>query len=165
MTWLDYAVFGVLAVSIGWGAWRGMVREIFSILGFVIAFLAASLFAGPLAAHMPEAIPAGAPQVFAAYVVVFIAVLVVSTLLGLLLSRLVRLVGLGGLDALLGALFGTARGALVVLAVAVLAGLTSAPRQPFWRDSICGAPLKAAALALRPWLPATLAERLRYDET
>jgi membrane protein required for colicin V production len=61
-------------------------------------------------------------------------------------------------------MFGTARGALIVLVIALLAGLTSAPRQAFWRDSVCGAPLRAAALALRPWLPATLAERLRYDE-
>jgi membrane protein required for colicin V production len=164
VTWLDYAVFGVLAISIGWGAWRGLVREIISILGWVIAFLAAGLLAGPLAVHMPDLIPEGAPRVLAAYVSVFLSVLVITTLLGLLLSRLVKLVGLGGLDALLGAMFGTARGALIVLALAILAGLTSAPRQQFWRDSVCAAPLRAAALAIRPWLPATLAERLRYDE-
>ena len=49
MTWLDYAVIGVLALSIAWGAWRGLVREIMSLAGWVIAFLAANLFAAPLA--------------------------------------------------------------------------------------------------------------------
>lgn len=163
MTWLDYAVFGVLAVSVAWGAWRGLVREIISILGWVIAFLAANLLAGPLGEHLPQSIPTAQLRVLAAFVAIFVAVLVVTTLLGLVLSRLVKLVGLGGLDGVLGALFGAARGLLIVLAAALLAGLTSAPRQQFWRDSVTGAPLKAAVLALKPWLPATLAERLRYD--
>ena len=48
MTWLDYAVIGVFAISLVVGAWRGLVREVVSILGWIIAFLAANLFAGPL---------------------------------------------------------------------------------------------------------------------
>ena len=31
MTWLDYAVIGVLAVSVAWGIWRGLVREVVSL--------------------------------------------------------------------------------------------------------------------------------------
>jgi membrane protein required for colicin V production len=89
--------------------------------------------------------------------------LIVTSLAGLLLSKIVKAVGLGGVDRLLGALFGVARGLLIVLAAAVLAGLTSAPRQPFWKDS-ASAPLLARAVgALKPLLPQTLTERLRYD--
>jgi membrane protein required for colicin V production len=72
-------------------------------------------------------------------------------------------VGLAGLDRALGALFGVARGALVILAATLLAGLSSLPREPAWRDSLCGAPLAQAALALKPWLPQSFAARLRYD--
>ena len=71
--------------------------------------------------------------------------------------------GLGGVDRSLGALFGAARGVLIVLVVALLAGLTSAPRQPFWRDSASGPFLVQAAKTLKPLLPQTFAERLRYD--
>jgi membrane protein required for colicin V production len=52
---------------------------------------------------------------------------------------------------------------LIVLAAGVVAGLTSAPRQPYWRDSASGPLLAQAALALKPLLPQTLAERMRYD--
>jgi len=45
----------------------------------------------------------------------------------------------------------------------LLAGLTSAPRQPYWRDSASGPLLTQAAGVLKPLLPQTLAERLRYD--
>jgi membrane protein required for colicin V production len=163
MTWLDYAVIGVFAVSLTVGAWRGLVREVVSILGWVIAFLSANLFAGPLGAAMPQAIPTPELRVAAAFVAVFAGALLVTTLAGLLISKIVNAVGLGGLDRLLGALFGLARGALIVLAAILLAGLTSAPRQTFWSDSACGALLTRAALAFKPLLPQTFAERLRYS--
>ncbi len=163
MTWLDYAVIGVFAVSLAVGAWRGLVREVLSILGWIIAFLAANLLAGPLGSEMPQAIPTPELRVAAAYVAVFAASLIVTALVGLLLSKIVKAVGLGGVDRLLGALFGTARGVLIVLVAGLLAGLSSAPRQPFWRDSVSGPWLVQAAQALKPLLPQTFAERLRYD--
>jgi membrane protein required for colicin V production len=70
---------------------------------------------------------------------------------------------LGGLDRVLGAVFGAARGLLIVLAAALLAGLTSAPRQAFWRDSVSGPLLARGVVAIKPLLPQTLTERLRYD--
>lgn len=163
MTWLDYAVLGVLGASIAWGVWRGLVREIVSLLGWLVAFLAASLFAGPLSVHLPDAIPTPELRAIAAFAGIFVAALVVTSLLGLVLSHMVKAVGLGGLDRLLGAFFGAARGALLVLALALVAGLTSAPRQPWWKDSVCGPPLAAAAVAASAWLPPAFASRLRYD--
>ena len=112
---------------------------------------------------MPEAIPSPELRVAAAYVAVFIVSLILTSLAGLILSKVVKAVGLGGIDRLLGALFGAARGVLILLAVALLAGLTSAPTQPYWRDSTSGPLLAQAAIALKPLLPQTLAERLRYD--
>jgi membrane protein required for colicin V production len=163
MSWLDYAVLGVFAVSLALGAWRGLVREVVSILGWVIAFLAANLFAGPLGPAMPQAIPSPELRVAAAYVAVFLGALIVTSLAGLLLSKIVKGIGLGGLDRLLGAAFGAARGVLIVLAAALLAGLTSAPRQAFWRDSASGPMLARGVNAIKPLLPQTLTERLRYD--
>jgi membrane protein required for colicin V production len=163
MNWLDYAVIGVFAASFALGAWRGLVREVISILGWVIAFLAANLLAGPLSAAMPQAIPTPELRVAAAFLAVFAGSLIVTSLVGLLLSKIVNAIGLGGLDRFLGAIFGAARGVLIVLAAALLAGLTSAPRQPFWTGSVSGALLVQAALAFKPLLPQTFAGRLRYD--
>jgi len=163
MTWLDYAVIGVFAASLFVGAWRGLVREVLSILGWVIAFLAANLLAGPLGPLMPQAIPSPELRVAAAYVAIFVGSLIVTTLLALLISKIVNATGLGGVDRMLGALFGVARGVLIVMAAVLLAGLTSAPKQPFWRDSAGGPFLVRAAQMLKPLLPQTFSERLRYD--
>lgn len=163
MTWLDYAVLGVLLVCILWGLWRGLVREVVSILGWVIAFLAANLFAAPLGQVLPEHIPTPELRLAVAFLAVFVASLAVTTLLGLVLSKLVRAIGLESLDRVLGAAFGVAKAGLILVAVALLFGLTSAPRQNFWRDSVSGAPLASVALSFKPLLPPAFAERLRYD--
>ena len=163
MTWLDYAIAGVFAASLVVGAWRGLVREVLSILGWIIAFLAASLLAGPLGPAMPEAIPSPELRVAAAYVAVFAGAVMATALMAMLLSKIVKAAGLGGVDRLLGTLFGAARGLLIVVVATLLAGLTSAPRQPFWRDSASGPLLVQAVQALKPLLPQTLAERLRYS--
>jgi membrane protein required for colicin V production len=162
MTWVDYAVIAVMAVSILWGAYRGIIREVVSLGAWVIAFLAANLFAGPFAQYAPQSIERPELRVLAAFVAVFLAALIVTTLAGLILSRIAKAVGLGGVDRTLGALFGVARGALIVLALALLAGLTRLPEDSAWRNSLSGPRMARAALALKPWLPPTFADRLRY---
>ena len=163
MTWLDYAVLGVMAVSTVWGVWRGLVREVISLAGWVMAFLAANLFAGPLAEALPQSIPRPELRMLVAFVAIFIVTLTLMTLAALLLSKMLKAVGLGGLDRTLGGIFGVARGLLIVMAFALLAGLTSLPLRPVWKESATGPILGRAALVLKPWLPPALTERLRYD--
>src|SRR5258706_14642283 len=105
MTWLDYAVFGVCAISLLLGAWRGLVRELISILGWVIAFLAANLLAGPLGPGMPQAIPSPQLRVAAALLAVFAPSLIVTPLPRLLLSKNVKAGGPRGPDRRLGSGF------------------------------------------------------------
>jgi membrane protein required for colicin V production len=163
MTWLDYAVVGVTGLSIAWGVWRGLVREVMSLAGWVIAFLAANLFAAPLAEHLPASISRPELRSLAAFVAIFVVTLAVTSIAAILLSRIIQAAGLGGLARLLGALFGLLRGLVIVLAFALAAGLTPLPRQGAWRDSASGTSLAGAALALKSWLPPAFAERLRYD--
>ncbi len=162
MTSLDYAVLGVTGISVAWGIWRGLVREVVSLAAWVIAFLAANLFAGPLGEALPQSIPRPELRVLIAFVAIFLVALTITTLAGLLLSRLVRAAGLTGLDRTLGALFGVARALVIMVAFALVAGLTRLPSQPIWKESLSAGPLVRAALALKPWLPPAFADRLRY---
>lgn len=162
MTWLDYAVLGVMGISVAWGVWRGLVREVMSLAGWVIAFLAANLFAAPLAETLPRSISPPELRVLVAFAGVFILTLAVTSLAGLLLAKMIKAVGLGSLDRTLGSLFGVARGGVIVLAFALLAGLTRLPLDPIWTESVSGPWLGRAALALKPWLPPAFGDRLRY---
>ena len=162
MTWLDYAALAILVASVLWGIWRGLVREVISIGAWVLAFLGANLFAGPLGDALPKALPTPEIRVAVAFVAVFIAILAVCALLSRLLSKLVHGAGLGELDRSLGGVFGVARALLILLAFALVAGLTALPRQPVWRNSISGPLLAQAVLAIKPWVPPSFGLRLRY---
>ena len=162
MTWLDYAVLVVLAASILWGVWRGLVNEVVSVASWVLAFLAANMFAGPLGEAMPQSWVTPEVRVLVGFVVVFLVTLIACTVVGHLLSKVMKIAGLGPLDRVLGGVFGFARALVILLAFALLAGLTALPRQPVWRNSVSGETLAKGALAVRPWLPKSFADRLRY---
>ncbi|HZM33188.1 MAG TPA: CvpA family protein [Burkholderiales bacterium] len=162
MSSLDIAIAGVLALSVAWGVWRGFVRELISLAGWVLAFLAANAAAGPLGDALPTSLTSPELRVLLAYLVVFVFTLSIATIVGLLLSRVIKAYGLGGLDRTLGGLFGLARGVVVLLALTVLAGLTTLPRQALWRTSVGAGMLERTVVQLKPWLPPRLGDRLRY---
>jgi membrane protein required for colicin V production len=162
MTWLDYGVIAVLLLSIVWGSWRGFVHEVLSLAGWIMAFLAANLLAAPLS----ESFPANMRpefRVVGAFVLVFIAVLILTTLLTALITKFVRVSVLQSLDRWLGALFGLVRGLLVIVAIAIVAGLTAAPSTAVWKNSATGYSLAQTVIQLKPWLPPALASRLKYN--
>lgn len=162
MTWLDYALLGVTVVSVAWGVWRGFVREAISLAGWVIAFVVANMLAAQAGEMLPESLGRAELRVLAAFVAIFLASLALTTLAGLLLSKALKAAGLSGLDRTLGGIFGLARALVLAVAFALVAGLTTLPGQPLWKDSVSGPYLAQAALAARGWLPPAFASRLRY---
>lgn len=161
MAWFDYGVLTVLGLSLVLGAFRGILREIVSLAGWIAAFVLATAFSGIVAVRMPESLGPLLSGLLA-FVLIFIGALVVSGFVGFVLARLARAAGLGLTDRLLGATFGVVRGVAIVLLVVVLAGLTPLPRESFWRQAVLSGPFETVALALRPQLPAGLAQRLKY---
>jgi membrane protein required for colicin V production len=162
MTWLDYAVIAVLLISIVWGAWRGLVHEMLSLAGWIMAFLAGNLFAAPLAEMFPAAVRPEL-RVVIAFVLIFVGTLVVAALLSALLTKFLKVSVLHSLNRSLGALFGLLRGLLIIVALAMVAGLTSLPRKPDWTNSASGYSLAQTVIQLKPWLPPALAQRLKYN--
>lgn len=160
MSGFDFAVAGILLVSLLLGLWRGLVYEVLSLLGWPVAFVLSRLFVDSVAPMMPgtqETI-----RITLAYAAVFVAALIVWGVLAWLLARLVKAVGLGGLDRMLGGLFGLLRGGLVVLVLVWLAGLTDIPEQPFWRSAQTSKTAEDVALLAKAWLPDNIARRIRY---
>jgi len=161
MTWFDYAALAVVSVSVVLAVWRGVVREIMALAGWVTAFIVSSLFAQELARWLPVSMSPMLRSV-SAYLVIFLAVLLLSGLAGMLLAKLFHAAGLGIADRAVGALFGLARGLLIVFVAVMMAGLTTLPKEPFWRDAALSGPLETAVLAAKPALPKDFAQRIRY---
>lgn len=162
MTGFDYAVLAIVGISVLLSIVHGFVRELLALASWIVAFLAAQNYAADVAPLLPAAMASGSLRLLAAFMAIFLTVLLAMTLVAMLVSRLFRSAGLGLADRALGAVFGLVRGFAIVMVVVLLAGLTALPRQPVWRDAMLSAPLEALANAVKVWLPYGLSQHIKY---
>ena len=160
MNGLDFAVIGILLLSMLLGLWRGLISEVLSLAGWPIAIVLSKLSAGSIAPLLP--IEHEEVRIAAAYVLVFIAALVACGVLARLIARMLKAIGSDWTDRMMGGVFGVLRGGLVVLVLVWLAGLTHVPEQKFWRGSLTGRSLEDVALLTKSWLPDNIAQRIHY---
>jgi len=163
MTIFDYAVLVIIGLSIILSVMRGLVAEVLSIAGWVAAFFVAKTYTSEMLPMMPLDIPTESLRVLAAFLVLFLATLLVATLLAIALSAILKKIGLGWLNRLLGALFGIVRGLLIVCIIVFLAGLTDIPKDARWRNAMFSAPIEAMVINMLPWLPESIAKHVKYD--
>jgi membrane protein required for colicin V production len=154
--WVDGAMLGVLGLSLVVGALRGLVFEVLSLLGWLVAFFAAQWLAPLLAPHLPAGSPGSVLNRATSFALAFIATLIVWSLLSRLLRSLVRATPLAALDRVLGAAFGLLRGGIVLLAVVWLVASTPARASTAWQASAGADWLESMLRGLRPLLPTNL---------
>ena len=163
MTGFDYVVSAIVLASVLLGAWRGVVGEIIALAAWVLAFFASKWWGSEVAqVFFSGMIADPAIRLVAGWVAVFVGVLVLMALLRLAVRGLLKALGLSLSDRLLGILFGLARGLIIVLALVALGGMTSIPKEKWWRDAYFSAPLETAVLAGMPWLPPEVSKRIRF---
>ena len=162
MTWIDYAVLAIIGVSVLLSVIHGFVRELMSLTGWIAAFFVAQYFAADVAAFLPAAVPHETLRVLVAFLAVFVMVLIASILLAIVLSGLIKRAGLAPADRALGAVFGFVRGVAIVVIATLVAGLTSLPSTPAWRQSFSAGPLEMLARTIQGWLPYDLSKHIHY---
>lgn len=163
MSWPDYAIIAVVAVSILVGALRGFIKEVFSLVVWAAAFLVAYHFSGDVADLMADAIALPSARTAMGFAGLFIAVLLVGGLANYLLGKLVQSTGLSGTDRLLGGVFGAARGLALVVAVLLVSGFTPIPADPWWKESATIQRLMPLVDWCATWLPETVSEHLDFE--
>ena len=162
MTLFDYLVIFVLITSIIISTMRGLVREMFSLASWIIAFIAANAYSATVARWLPEVVPGQVVRLILAFIALFIGVRILMGLLTMALDALVQAGGLSLVDRGLGGLFGLGRGLVIVLTAVILCGMTSIPRQPFWRDALLSPLAETGARTVKPFLPAALAQHVNF---
>lgn len=160
MAALDWIFMGVLVASMLIGAWRGLVFEVLSWFGWVVSFFVAQWFAQDVAAWLPMGESAGALRYAAGFVIVFIAAVFACGFLTSLAKKLIEAIGLRPADRALGAIFGVLRGVVLLLAVAVVAGLTPVGGAPWWQESQAAPVLAEVLKGLKPALPEEFSRHL-----
>jgi membrane protein required for colicin V production len=159
MNAVDGVLIGLMFLSGTLGFWRGVVKEFFALLAWVLGFVVCSQYAFEWSRELPLPVWAQAMREAVAWVLIFLLVMLAMALMGSMLKRLLSLAGLGLADRLLGTVFGLARAAIMWLAIAVLVGLTPWRHAEVWVDSQVAQSVHQLLVYLKPVLPAPL-ERL-----
>lgn len=162
MTNFDYGVLLILGASVVIGLFRGLVKEVLSLVAYVAAFVAAVSY-GPLAYEWLAAyIENSGLRAVTAYAGMFVAVLLAVGLVNVALGLLLKATGLSLADRGLGAVFGLVRGVVIVLVLVVAAGFTPLPKEPWWTDAVLSPYAEEGARAVKPYLPEQFADWIRY---
>lgn len=118
MNAVDIAIVVVLAVLLLKGLWLGLIHELCGLAGLGLGAILAVRYHAALA----ETLPAWASlppwlATAACFAALFLVTLICFVLLGVVLSRFLKLMFLGGFNRVLGGLFGLIQGVLLLALV------------------------------------------------
>jgi membrane protein required for colicin V production len=157
--WVDLILAAVMLVSAAIGVWRGLVFEVLSLLGWVVAYVAAQMVAPIVSPMLPMA--PGTPLNYAvAFGLCFIIAMIVWTLLVKLVRTVLHATPLQVVDRVLGAGFGALRGGVILLVIATVVLLTPLAKSAAWQQSSGALWLQAGLDVLKPMLPDALGRHL-----
>ncbi len=126
LNWLDYVLLLILAGSVISSFWNGFTREIIGLVSTILAIVLGLWFYGLAGAFLLPFVSAPAVAHFCGFLIVFIGVQLLGSLVAWIVRKVLKAAKLSFLDRLLGAAFGLARGALIAIAL-VMAVLAFAP--------------------------------------
>ncbi len=153
----DWVLLTLLVLSVLLGLWRGLMFEVLSVAGWVAAFLLAQALADDVVPWLPVDRLAQPLQLAVGFVLVFVAVAFLGGLVAWGVQKLVASVGLRPVDRVLGGAFGLLRGAVILLAIAVVVTMTPMQNASWWRGSPTAGALSATLHNVKPLLPDPLA--------
>lgn len=135
MSWVDFTILAVIALSAVISLVRGFVKEAISLTVWIAAFFIASSYYPHLASFF-TGISETTLRNASAIAILFISALIVGALINYLVGKLVQSTGLSGTDRVLGLVFGALRGVLVVSAVLFfIDAFTPAATADWWHQS------------------------------
>lgn len=152
----DCTIIAVVAISTLISLFRGFLKECISLCIWAVGFWAAIRFHHAFAVILEPYIKNANLREIAGYVCVFFSVLILGSIFNYLLSLIVVKSGLSGTDRLLGMVFGSARGILLVAVVLLLIASTSFVEDDWWKESA----LIPHFQSLIAWLKVFLPEKL-----
>jgi membrane protein required for colicin V production len=138
MNAFDIIVALVLGYSLIRGLFRGLVKEVASIIGVLGGFFAAYSYYADGAHYLARVVSNPAYRNILAFLIIFCVVLVIVNVIAMVLKYLLQIVFLGWLDRLGGVVFGLAKGVLIVSVLFLMLTAFLPKGSPLIKDSAAG---------------------------
>jgi membrane protein required for colicin V production len=136
MTWADYFLIALAAISSIMGAVRGLVREVISLFTWIAAVFLSWEYADLIEPRLGGVLAEDTVRTWAARAIIFIAVVLIGTAIGALAARFMRASIFSGLDRLAGAIFGVLRSLIIIGLLVILCHALRLTGEPWWRGAL-----------------------------
>ena len=163
MPLIDILVILVLFASLIFGFFRGFVKELMSLAAWMSAFFVAYYFSSSVAIFLPFDAEFSIKYV-TGFVLIFIFVLIISSILIKFISAFVHKIGLGASNIILGGLFGILRGVIIVYFLIFVIEKTSFGEDLTWQQSNSIVLIKLVVEKTFPYLPQDWLNNVKYEE-
>lgn len=157
LTWFDFAIVAILALSVLISFFRGFLREAVSLVTWIVAILVSLKFAVLVGDLFKSHIASELLRYVIGFVILFLLVFIVGTVINAILKLLVEKTGLSITDRIIGAIFGVLRGVLAVAVIIML--INASPMQKYdWYQNSQFAPQFSPVVT---WLTQLLPEKIQ----
>jgi membrane protein required for colicin V production len=117
MNWLDIIVIILLVTSLIGGFISGLIKTVFSLAGLIVGVVVAGQFYISLSEHLAFISNQTAARI-TAFIILFLIVIIIAAILGVIFTKLVSAIPLGGwLNRMGGAVLGVVMSAIFLAAI------------------------------------------------
>jgi membrane protein required for colicin V production len=135
MNWLDIVFISIVTISIIISLFRGLIKEVFSLLIWIVSFWMAFHFVDFGALKLEPFIELPSARHLISFVGIFICSLMVGGMVNFIVGKLVTKTGLAASDRFFGMFFGLLRGLVVTVTITFFINATPLSEDPWWKES------------------------------
>lgn len=162
MQTIDIVILVALVLPAIVGAVYGFLNIVFSLAAWAIALGVSLKFSPHFAPLFADHVETPLLRDVLAFIAVFVIALMLLSIAGYFIVKLLGRTGLTAADRIFGFFFGIALGGAIIAVVVFLAGFTAVPKEPWWEASMLVQPFERTGLWARGFLPENVAQYHSY---
>lgn len=162
--WVDYTIIGMLILSVVISMVRGFMREALSLTMWICAIWIGFHFYESLGQWLTTYIESKPIRTAAAFFILFFFTLLIGAFISFILVKFVHKTGLSGTDRCLGAVFGLARGTILVAIGLLIFSLVSPISEISQTDALKTSKLAPKFEPLIEWLKEFLPDSAKVEK-
>ena len=162
MEGVDIGILVVLFLPAIMGMLYGLLNVLFSIAAWIMAGITATKLSSYFSPLLDDYLEPVLREVVA-FAGVFIISLVIFTVLGYFIVKLLGRTGLNAADRILGFFFGIGLGGAIITILVFLAGFTAISKHEWWHEAVLIEPFQRVCIWGQRFLPEDIAVYHRYE--
>ncbi|HJL65618.1 MAG TPA: CvpA family protein [Arenicellales bacterium] len=159
----DLVIIGVILFSAIIGLFRGFIRETLSLVSWILAFVAAFNYRLDIISWFDGIIDNQMYQQIAAFALIFVATLLLISIISHLIYRLMSSTGITGIDRVLGLIFGFGRGVLLLGFFVIISRTVGWSDGSWWETSKLVGHLEPVVELIKEFIPEDLSKTIKGE--